>query len=275
MVMEMTGDYDRALELYSEGLEIAKAAGDQWFAALCFTCLTAIAVFSQRTVEPEITYTRFQYTVADWRLIGDPRMTAIALNNLSLSAKILGRYDEASTALEESIALSTSVGDRWGLGFAFREIGHIAQAKERHLEAVGIFQKSLVILTELGARQDRGRVLAEMGNSLFTLGHDAEAKRAWLDSLRIGIETKGTFIILEALVGIASLQAKRGNVDYAFELLLSVINHPASMQDTKDHADRLRVGWEAHLTSLQIKAAKERLKAKTFESTVNEVLKQI
>ena len=42
MVMEYTGNYARALELYSEGLEIATAIGDRWFAALCFTLLTSV-----------------------------------------------------------------------------------------------------------------------------------------------------------------------------------------------------------------------------------------
>ena len=42
MVMEVTGNYARALELYSEGLEIATAIGDRWYAALCLTCHTGL-----------------------------------------------------------------------------------------------------------------------------------------------------------------------------------------------------------------------------------------
>ena len=43
MVMEVTGNYARASELYSEGLEIATAIGDRWFAALCLICLTGLS----------------------------------------------------------------------------------------------------------------------------------------------------------------------------------------------------------------------------------------
>ncbi len=275
MVMEMTGDYARALEFYSEGLEIAKEIGDRWFAALCFTCLTGLTVFIHRTVEPEITYERFQSAVADWRIIGDPRMTAIALNNLSLSAKILGRYDDARGALEESVVLSMSVGDRWGLGFAFRGLAHIAQAKGQHLEALDNFHKSLEILTELGARQDRARVLAEMGWSVLALGIDFEAGRVWRESLCIAIETQGIFIVLEDLVGLASLRARQGDLEYADKLLLFVLDHPASIQDTKDRAARLHAEWEAQLTSQQVDAAHAWAQTNTIEAAVDEVLNQI
>ncbi len=273
MVMESIGNYTRASELYSEGLEIARKIDDRWFAALCFTGHTALTGFSHRVVEPETTYQGFQKAVAEWRLIGDPRMTAIALNNLSLSAKILGRLDEAFTALEESISLSKSVGDRWGLGFAYRGLALIAQEKGQYLEAVDWFHKSLEIFSELGARQDGARILAEMGHSLFELGLDAEARRAWLDSLRLGTETNGTFIVLEALVGIARLQAKRGDTACAFELLSYVLDHPSSIQDTKYRAARLNAELEPRLTPQQIETARERVKAKTIEVIVDEVLK--
>jgi len=213
--------------------------------------------------------------IADWRAIGDPRLIAIGLNNLGLSALRLGQYDEARAALEESVALSISVGDRYGLGFAYRGLGIIAQAQGEHLHAVDMFHKSLDTLTELGARQDVARVLAEMGRSVFALGNDAEAERLWRESLRIAIETRGTFIALEALVGLASLQAKQGNMEYALELLLIVLNHPAaSFQATKDRAAHLRAELEAQLASQQIEVARIRAQAKTFEATVDEVLKQ-
>jgi len=93
--------------------------------------------------------------------------------------------------------------------------------------------------------------------------------------LRIAIETRGTFIALEALVGLASLQAKQGNMEYALELLLIVLDHPAaSFQATKDRAAHLRAELEAQLASQQIEVARIRAQAKTFEATVDEVLKQ-
>ena len=275
MAMEVTGNYAGALELYSEGLEIATAIGDRWFAALCLIGHIGLAGITQVMVKPKVTHKRLQSAVADWRAIGDPRLTAIALNLLSWSASALGRYDEARAALEESVALGQSVGDRWGLGFAYRGLGIIAQTQGEHTLAVDMFRKSLDTLTELGARQDVARVLAEMSRSIFALGNDAEAGRLWRESLRIAIETRGTFIVLEALVGLAGLAAKQGAAEHALELLLIVLNHPATVQDTQERAARLRAELEAQLTRQQVEAAQARALAKTFEAAVDEVLKQV
>jgi len=274
MAMELTGNYARALELYSDGLEIATAIDDRWFAALCLTCLTGLAGITHIMVKPEITHERLQSAVADWRAIGDPRFTAIGLNNLRWNALTLGRYDEARAALEESVSLGISVGDRWGLGFAYRGLGIVAQAQGEHIQALDIFRKSLDTLTELGARQDVARVLAEMSRSGFALGNDAEAERVWRESLRIAIETSGTFVALEALVGIASLQAKRGDMEHALELLLIVLNHPSSIQDTKNRAEILRVELESRLMPQQIQSVQAQARKQSFDQVVSQVLGQ-
>jgi tetratricopeptide (TPR) repeat protein len=273
-VMEVTGNYARALELYSEGLEMATAIGDRWHTALFLTLLNGLLAITHAMVKPENTHERLQSAVADWRAIGDPRFTAFGLRILSQSALRLGRYDEARAALEESAALNSSVGDRWGLGSAYRGLGVVAQAQGEHMQAVDMFRKSLDTFTELGGRWWVARVLAEMGRSILALGNDAEAERGWRESLRIAMETRGTPVALEALAGFASLQAKRGNMEHALELLLMVSNHPASFQETKDRAAGLRAELEAQLTSQQVEAAQGRAQAKSFEAVVDELLKQ-
>jgi tetratricopeptide (TPR) repeat protein len=252
---------------------MATTVGDHWFAALCLTCLIGLDGITTITVKPEDTYERFQSVVADWRAIGDPRFTAIGLNIFSWLALKLERYEEARAALEESITLNMSVGDRWGLAFAYRGLGLIAQAQGEHIQAVDIFRKSLDMLTELGARPDVARVLAEMSRSVFALGDEAEAERGWSESCRIANETRGAWVALEALVGIANVQAKRGEREQALELLLIVLNHPASIQETKDRAARLRAELEAQLTQSQIETIQTRAEEKTLESVVEELLR--
>lgn len=274
LAMEYTGNYARASELYSEGLEIAKAIGDRWFAALCFTLLTSVEGITQSSVGLEVTHARFQSAVTDWRAIGDPTFTAVGLSNLSRCALDLGRYDEARAALEESVRLCISVGERWELGFVYRGLGLVAQAQGEHQQALGMFRKSLDTLTDLGARHEMARVLAEMSRSIFELGNDAEAERTWRASLRMATETQGTFIVLEALVGVARLQAKRSDREHALELVWRVLHHPASLQETKNRANDLRAELETQLTSQQIEAAWARAQAKPFEVVVGEFLGQ-
>jgi predicted ATPase/DNA-binding XRE family transcriptional regulator len=274
-VMEMTGNYVRALELYLEGLEIATAIGDRWFKAVCLTLHTAMVGFNHAMVKPEITHERLQSVVADWRLIGDPRLIAFGLDFLSRSAIRLGRYDEARLALEENVALNSSIGFGWGLGTAYRGLGIVAQAQGKHQQAVDMFRKSLDTFTDLGGSWWVARVLAEMSRSLFALENDAEAERGLRESLRIANDIHGTPVALEALAGLAILQVKRGNMEYALELLWMVLSHPASFQTTKNRAADLRADLEAQMTSQQVEVALARAQVKALEFSVDELLKQV
>jgi predicted ATPase/transcriptional regulator with XRE-family HTH domain len=271
-VLDVTGDYSKALELYSEGVEIAKAIDDRWYTALCLINLNGLVAITHVSEIPENPHARLQSAVADCRLIGDPRLIAFGLRMLSQSALTLERYDEARGALEESAALSITIGDRWGLGTAYRGLGVVAQAQGEHIQAVNMFQKSLETFTELGGSWWVARVLADKSRSVFELGNVDEARRIWRDSLRIATENHGTPVALEALAGFASLHAEQGNMEYALELLLVVLNHSASFKETKNRASDLRSDLEAQLSPTQIEAIQARAGEKNFEAVVADLL---
>jgi hypothetical protein len=113
----------------------------------------------------------------------NPRPTALSaattLHAASLSAA------GAASHLATALAVAAS---RYSLGFAYRGLGIVAQVQGEHQWAVDIFRKSLDTLTEIGARPDVARVLAEMSRSVFALGNDVEAGRGWRESLRIAVE---------------------------------------------------------------------------------------
>ena len=270
-VMTLTGDYARAAELFGEGRKQAVAVGDQWFAAICLSLQGSVAM---HTGQYEIAHEQLQSAVAEWRVIGDPRFTAFGLNFLGQIALTLGRYDVARAALEESVALNLSVGACWNLGHAYEGLGAVARSQGKHQEAVDMFRKCVDTFTELGGRYYAAHGLAEMGRSLFALGNDAAAGRAWYESLRTATEIHGTPVALYALIGLASLLAKRGDVEHALEMALIISNHPASSHDTRDRAARLRIELEAQLTRPPAEAVLARAQAKTFEAVVDEVLKQ-
>jgi len=272
VVMSLTGDYDRAMGLVEEAREKSLAVGDRIFAA---TSLSLHANFSRLTGQSGDQHARLQAAVAEWRAVGDPRFTAYGLNFLGQSALALGRFDEARRALEESVELNTSVGARWNLGHAFQGLGAVAQAQGEHRRAADFFLKAVDTFTELGGLYYIGQGLAQMGQSLFALGNDVEAERTWRESLRIANEIHGTPVVLEALVGMASLWVKREETQLALELFLIVLNHPACDQEIKNRVDPLRIELEAQLTSQQVDAIGERAQTITLESMVEEVLKQI
>jgi tetratricopeptide (TPR) repeat protein len=270
VVMSLTGDYARALDLVAEAREKALAVGDRVFAA---TSLSLHANLSRLTGQSGDQHARLQAAVAEWREVGDPRFIAYGLNFLGQSALALGRLDEARKALEESVELNTLVGARWNLGHAFQGLGAVAQAQGEHRRAADLFHKAVDTFTELGGLFYIGQGLTQMGRSLFALGNDFEAERLWREALRIVAEIRGIPVVLEALVGLASLRAKRGETQSALELLLMVLNHPGCDQEIKNRANVLRAGLEAQLNPIEIEAIQAHAGEKTIEAVVEDLLK--
>jgi len=270
VVMALTGDYMGALDLVAEAREKALAVGDRVFAA---TSLSLHANFSRLTGQSGDQHARLQAAVAEWRAVGDPRFIAYGLNFLGQSALALGRFDEARKALEESVELNTSVGARWNLGHAFQGLGAVAQAQGEHRKAADLFLKAVDTFTELGGLFYIGQGLAQMGHSLFALGNDIEAERNWRESLRIAAEIHGIPVVLEALVGMASLRAKRGETQSALELLSIVLNHPACDQEIKNRAEKLRAELVKQLSSTEFETVQVQAREKTFDAVVEDLLK--
>ena len=81
-----------------------------------------------------------------------------------------------------------------------------------------------------------------------------------------------SILALEALAGFANRQAKQGDREHALKLLFIILNHPASLQETKDRADRVRAELEAQLTLRQIEAIQAQAGEKSFETVMEKLL---
>jgi predicted ATPase/transcriptional regulator with XRE-family HTH domain len=270
-VQFMLGDLAGAAKLLEEGLQIASDIGDQWYAALCLTELTGIHMMIG---EANNIYEQFHAAVEAWRRTGDPRFIAFGLSSLSMSAIESGKYAEAQAALEESIAINSSTGDRWGLGNAYHGLGLAALAQAQHPRAIALFRHSLEIYTELGAHWEEARLLSDMGRSMIALGQDIEAKDVWCKSLRLAQETHAVPVAMESIFGIASVHAKRGDHVYAFQLLLIIINHVANTRKIKARAGQAVSELKKKLTPEEVESARTFATAITFETVVNEILRQ-
>jgi tetratricopeptide (TPR) repeat protein len=199
-------------------------------------------------------------------------MTAFGLNFLSLGAIALGKYDEARSALEESIEIYNAVGDRWGLGISYRGLGLVAQAQGNHSLALDSLQKSLRVFTEFGSHWDMARVLSELGQSTFALGNEFQAEHFWRESLRLSMESHGILTTMDALAGFASLLAKRGEQQKALQLLLICIDHPSTVAEIKGRAGKLAAEVKEKLTPQEIESVKVLVENYPLESVVQEIL---
>jgi hypothetical protein len=98
------------------------------------------------------------------------------------------------------------------------------------------------------------------------------ARRCFLEALAVARNAEITPIVLDALLGVAALQAEEGNVEAALELVVHVLQHPAHTQGVHNHAERLRANMETNLTGEQIGVIRARAQDKTRDALVRELL---
>jgi tetratricopeptide (TPR) repeat protein len=268
IVKLLTGDLPSAARLFNDGLELARKIGDQWYVALCLTEVVAVRMWMG---EVDNLHEQFEAAVDAWRKTGDMRFTAFGLNSLGMGAVTIGKYAEARAALEESIVINTSVGDRWGLGNAYLVLGLAERAQMQYIQSLDTLRQSLQIFTDLGARWEMARVLSEMARSTLALGQDAQAERLWHQSLWLSLETQGIPTAIEAIVGIANVEAKYGNDENALRYLLFSISHPAIIPNTRQQAEELAAALREKLTGEQVGAAQAFVERSTIETITRQI----
>jgi predicted ATPase/transcriptional regulator with XRE-family HTH domain len=126
VILFLCAEIDRAKIFIDEGLRCAQTMGDSWHEALGLFNLGLLDDVSGQYIQA---YDQMFAGLDMWRALGDQRMIALALNFLSPTTIRLGRYEEAHAFLQESLALTTQLGDRWGMGTAYRCLGMLALAQ--------------------------------------------------------------------------------------------------------------------------------------------------
>ncbi|HLO13624.1 MAG TPA: tetratricopeptide repeat protein, partial [Anaerolineales bacterium] len=263
------GRFTEAIDSLRVSLEKARTHGKRWHEAAAGEYI-GIVIHEQGEYEQARPY--FMEALAIARELGDPMLIAHILAYMSRTILALGRITEADAILRESLALAQEIGYRSGIGHALDGLGRLAQMTSPN-KARTLFAASYGVYKETGDLRNMARVLSHQGYNSLARGDDIDAQNSFIAVLRLVRE--GGFIpfALDALVGLANLQAKQGDMEHALELLLIVLKHPASWQETKDHADHLRAELETQLTPTQIEVIQAHMREKTFEAVVEDLLK--
>ena len=263
------GRFTEANDSLRVSLENARTHGERWYEAAAGEYI-GIVMHEQGEYKQARPYFREALAIA--RTLGDPMLIAHVLAYMSRTIVALGRLTEAETILRESLALAQEIGYSPGIGHALDGLGRLAQMTSPD-EARTFFATSYDIYKETGDIRNMARVLSHQGYNSLARGDDIDAQNSFIAVLRLVREGGFTPFALDALAGLASLRAKQGDREHALELLLVVSNHPASLQETKDRADRVRAELEAQLTTRQVETIQAQVGEKSFEAVIEEILK--
>ena len=141
-------DFDHAIELHGEALELYRQVGDDSGVAFALLCLGA-QYFEKG--DPERAAPFLEEALALSRRIGDKRNTAGTLHNLAEVERQRGNYERAKSLGMESIALAREMEDKWQLAMIVGWVGLLeVWSGDDHELAEGFLEEALALNRELG-----------------------------------------------------------------------------------------------------------------------------
>lgn len=145
------------------------------------------------------------------------------LFNAGQASCFMGRYDQATGYLEESLAIAREIGDRRRIGAALQLLGMASLGQGDLITARGHLEEGLALARELGDRRE----LAAATNGLAQV-HRVEgaldtSEPLYEEVLALARELGDREIVAIALLNLAMVSISRGLADRARALLLDAL----------------------------------------------------
>jgi tetratricopeptide (TPR) repeat protein len=262
MLTVSLGDYANGNRFLNEGLEIKRANKDGWGIAFCLRQLGVLGFYQGAYDEADRLLSE---GLEISRALGNSWAIAYSLDFLSTAAYARGAYAEAEKLLREGLALSKQVEDRFTTAYALNGLGLVKQSLGEHDKARRLLEDSISIWREIGD-------LASMAQSLNNLGDVYLETNDNLEALLVAKNAGLIPVVLDALLGIATLRANEGLDELAVKTLAHIKDHPASTQTTKRRAEKLYAEFGSNLQTEELEVISAGFHEDSFGKLVQEVL---
>jgi len=228
------GRYDEGIAMLEEGIAQLEEVGAARDLGLALNMLAAAKVMKGDLDDAREVLHR---SLVQFSAVDDAWGIAYSLNDLGLTAHLMGDDVDAERHCADSRTRLHAIGDRRGSAFAAYNLGMIAARAGDHLRARRLYRESLALRQDSHDQWGTAASLVRLGNEARTLGAPQEARAMHLKALRIGWDSSISPVVLDALAGLAELQADDGEVDQARELLAAIRAHPAAPGHVRNRID--------------------------------------
>jgi len=190
---DLQGDYQDAVGLYQNAMEIMEEISDQDWKRTCLINLSASKVGLGEHQQAE------EYLQQVLELTGTSEWLGLSLTYYFLAESYLGQNQDkkALTAAQKALALAQESGAQEHLGAAWRVMGKVAsetgksvKIDEKDYQPEGCFQKSIELFHELGGDAERAHSIKAWAAHEIKAGDKVKGKKMWE-------EAKGIFQRLE------------------------------------------------------------------------------
>jgi predicted ATPase/DNA-binding SARP family transcriptional activator len=218
------GQYDDGIDHISQGLAMLRDLDDRKEIGLSLNMLAAA-----RRMKGDIagSIRLLEESLEHYRTVNDAWGIAFSMNDLGLMSHLLGENRDAAEYCGQSQVMFRKMGDRRGDAFATYNLGMIAASNGEHERARRLYQESLARRQDSHDQWGIAASLVQLGTESRILGLSQEARTLYLKALKTAWDSSVTPMVLEALIGLASLLVEDGEMEKAEAWLSKIASHPA------------------------------------------------
>jgi tetratricopeptide (TPR) repeat protein len=179
--------------------------------------------------------------------------------------KALGLYEQAHPIFEKMNMILALAYDQ-------RARGDLELADKRYSDALIHYQKFYVYATEVNHIWSMAQSREKIALANAHLGNREQARLEMGSALAQAYEYREDVLALQALLAEAVCLVQEGNLEAAIELASFLQHHPASWNETRQHARGIQESASRDLPQEVVQAAIERGKALDLDAVVEELM---
>ena len=213
--LALSSDRAAAEAAAEEGLELCRAAKDDFWTAAGLNLLAEIALHTGRTDEAE-SCTDEALSIA--QAAGDGWNEGYALGVRAALAGLQGKLREAQQLAKASISVMRRIDQQWGVARGLLGLGDLARVRRDPDDAHSRYLEALALLREIDARPEIARCLAGLGRVAMDLGDIELARQHLTESLRLSHSTGSRIGVARGLEAFARLAVDEDRPELAVQL---------------------------------------------------------
>lgn len=180
--------------------------------------LDAVGLLARHQADLDQAGSAYEQSLALRRERGDPRSTALVLNNLGVVEQLRGNNTRAVELHEESLALFREMGDEPGVALSLLTLGSMAQLQGDLALARKRYEESLALFRARGDKRGVGAALNNLGNLCSAVGDATAAESFYEEGVSLFREIGDKREAAACLNNLARLAWDGGNLQRAAQL---------------------------------------------------------
>jgi ATP/maltotriose-dependent transcriptional regulator MalT len=199
-VYSQEGDYERAMTLAEESLELSREANDLGGMTLSLLIQGTASMWGSGDLGKARAF--YEEGLVISRELGSASIFRVCLNSLALPYLLQGDLERAAALAEEAAALCQEAGDRLLLPLPLNDLGWVALLRDDFERAKALHTESLALSNELGAPKQLTLMLLE-GLACIAAAEGATQKAARLFGAAQALREATGFLLEPALRALA------------------------------------------------------------------------